>query len=364
MEDYPIINKKAAKQIIGSKTIRKEAKRRYHKGSRKVLKNYLGKLIALETEELFGEETDQVMSCREPSTLTGSELLCLIKESGLTGMSGNGYPVHKKLEAFIKTKSKNRILIVNGVECEPGLLHDEWILKNRWSKIRTGIAYMQQVLAFDKIILASKTEKEYHTDPVIYEQVPARYPMGEEHFLIKQILGVSLEKGEYPVDKGILVMNLQTVYQICKIINGCYDGGRFVTLASIQQGKGRVAYVKSTDSIERILNKAMGIPKATEVYAGGGIMNAHKLQKEEQFEAKIMFAAYAKKPEITAENPCKHCGKCVRKCPQGIDVRKIVSIRQKDSNADISIYQPEQCIHCGTCTYFCRASINIGELIS
>lgn len=79
-------------------------------------------------------------------------------------------------------------------------------------------------------------------------EVPARYPMGEEHFLIEEILHTSIEKDQYPADFGILVLNLQSIYQISKITNNCYDGGRFITIADLSHvpAMGKIFHTQET----------------------------------------------------------------------------------------------------------------------
>lgn len=378
MENYPIINKRMMMQNAETKAVWKAAKKYYARRKRhgQPLKGALLKVV--QTPSADNKVLDMTGSLKSESKMitqtatnavTETKLTNAVKSAGIHGMSGNGFPVYQKLEAFAKSASSSAdsVLLVNAVECDPGLIHDEWLVKAHFEEIERGIDIISQAFHISRSILVTKavkrmksttSESEHHLEIC---HIPARYPAGEEHFLIQAVLGISLPKSELPVNHGILVMNVQTVWQIVRILNGTFDGGHYITVADIKKGIAKPAYVNESTSVSELLQTAFGARDNREYkcYAGGGIMTSHEVTDAEICTDKISFAAYlpsAFEAQLSNRNKCKGCGACSRKCPAGIDVRKIVSLKEQDPNADISMYHPEACLHCGSCTWYCHGN--------
>lgn len=362
MNKYALINKKTVRHNSDLKAAYKKAKKEYGKGSRKTLKNYLGKVVYLSSEETVGNET-RVSDFTE--AVTSDELLLKLEKVNLTGMSGNGYPVSDKIKRFCVSDNKRRILIINAVECDPGLLHDEWLLKNRYQEVVRAIDCLKQSLSLDNIILATKGRKVKAGSNFSVAAVPGRYPMGEEHFLIDEVLNIKLEKRQYPTDFGILVLNLQSIYQIYKIIHNCYDGGRFITIADLTNAAAKVAYVYPSDKISSVLQKGFGCSGGKSVYKGTGAMSCLTADKEDDFSYTGSFAAYSRPPRIDNKNKCKNCHICNRKCPAGIKVSKVVQAADKNLSGQMADKNSlQKCLQCGSCTYHCPASKNVSSYIT
>ncbi|MBE5961289.1 MAG: 4Fe-4S dicluster domain-containing protein [Lachnospiraceae bacterium] len=411
MQEYPIINKKMVRLNRSLKTNQKEYKRNYDTGSRRMPGNVTGKLVRLYREEPVKDNKESVTYCTKgPDAM---EMIAMTEQQGLKGMSGNGFPVAKKLQTFLKARKGKGILIVNAMECDPGLLHDEWILKNKEAEVWMGIDYLKQAFGFERIIIAvkmksrsarkskendtfrrrkrrvrAKGEKIEGSESVsestvcnafknempyaaektrrdmlaaLKHEVQGRYPMGEEHFLIKELLGVSMNPDDIPARRGILVMNVQTVFQIGRMVNGLDTKGHYVTLANLMTGEAKVAYVMPEERIIPLLKAVY--PGYGTYYAGHGVLAAHKVSEEETFCDTIGFAAIGGETGISDQNLCKKCGACARKCPMGISVKNIVLARQDDRNADVSKFHPELCMHCGSCTFYCHASKNVEKIV-
>lgn len=362
MNQYALINKNIVRHNSSLKMAYKNAKHEYGKGKRKLLKSYLGKAVQLSSETLIGSEK------RRPdmvSSINSKELLLKLQESNITGMSGNGYSLFDKMKRFLTSDTQDRILIINAVECDPGLVHDEWLLKNRMKEIVHAIECLKDTLSLNNIILAAKQNNVKPGSNYSIAEVPARYPMGEEHFLIEEILHTSIEKGQYPVDFGILVLNLQSIYQISKIINNCYDGGRFITIADLSHAAAKVAYVYPSDNIINTLGKQFGYNEGKKAYKGTGIFSCSVASPKEDFSYTGNFAAFSKLPEIDNANKCRNCHRCDRKCPAGIRVSEVVHVL--DDNLSDSLLDKsalKKCIQCRICTYYCRASKNVSSYIT
>lgn len=356
-----LVNKKIVNSNPNLKIVQRIEKRNHGKGSRKNLKNYIGKVITLSSNELIGKET---RISNYVDDITTEALLLAIEKSGVTGMSGNGFSIYEKIKSFLASASNRRLLLINAVECDPGLVHDEWLLANRYKEITRCIHYLKQSLCLQEIILATKSKTIKPNNDFSVVKVPPRYPMGEEHFLIQQTLGINLAKNEIPALHGILILNLQSIYQICKIINSCYDFGRFITVADLSKGRAKIAYVYPEDNIANLLIKEFENNNAMLIYKGHGIMSSVIAENTENFSYNGNFAAYAQAPNISNANKCRKCGVCTRRCPANVKVDKIVQALDNKHDHSFSSFHPENCIHCGSCTYFCRRSMNVAGYVS
>lgn len=360
MEEQALINKKIVRRNFQLQMPQIKATLKYGKGDKKLLKNYLGKVVSLSSDTLVGKE-HRISNFVD--SITSDVLLAEIKKVCITGMSGNGFPIYNKIEQFISSASNKRVMIVNAVECDPGLLHDEWLLEHRYVEIIQAIHYLRQALSLQDVVLATKSKKLKPDSCFSVETVPARYPMGEEHFLIQQILHVELSKNEHPTEYGILVLNLQSVYQICKIINKCYDYGRFITIADLSSGRAKIAYVYPNNIIEEILHKEFRNGNGEEIYKGTGVMSCFRVDDKEDFSYIGNFAAYSQTPQISDVHKCRKCGTCDKRCPMKISLSKIVQGMDSHLPDTLTAYTFESCIRCGSCTYYCPASKNVAGYV-
>ncbi|GBU27799.1 hypothetical protein R84B8_01340 [Treponema sp. R8-4-B8] len=356
----PIINAKMIKRNLYLKNAQKQEKKTNGKGSWKPLKNYLGKVVTLSSSELIGKESGIPNFTAD---ISKENLLASINNANVTGMSGNGFPIIKKINTFLSSVSGEKILLINAVECDPALLHDEWLLKNRNKEISHTINFLIKILNLDKAVLAVKNKFIKSNDKFSIKIVPPRYPMGEEHFLIRQALGISLENNEIPAEHGILVLNVQSIYQIGKIANKCYDGGRFITIADLTKASAMIVYIYPNDNIMELLKNALGKTNNKYFYRGHGAMECVKAIETDIFSNEINFAAYADQLGLDDKNKCRKCGGCGRKCPVKIKVSKIVQSIDKNKTIDFNVYNLKRCIKCGSCTYFCPAYKNISGYI-
>ncbi|MDR2942602.1 MAG: 4Fe-4S dicluster domain-containing protein [Treponema sp.] len=361
MYSFALINKKIVKRNLNLRKAQAQEKRKNGKGSWRPLKNYLGKVVSLSSSELTGNETRISNFVHD---ISKENLLAAIKDANITGMSGNSFPVYKKINTFLSSKSGKKILLINAVECDPALLHDEWLLNNRYAEILQAINYMTQAFSLERVILAVKNKYFKSNGKLTVSTVPPRYPMGEEHFLIRQAVGIPLENTEIPAEHGILVLNIQSIYQICKIANQCYDGGRFITIADLTEATAKIAYVYPTGNISNLLKTGFGEIGNKHLYKGYGIMLCTGATEADNFSNHETFAAYTNPLEIKNSNKCKRCGSCSRKCPVKIKIDKVVQSVDKNQIFDYSPYHLERCIKCGSCTYFCPASKNVSGYVT
>ena len=365
--EYSIISKS---MVRGNKTLRrnqKVAKKFYGKVRRQGPKLRIQKLYDVNNVgfvDLTGE--NQVKQTGEMSLgLTADGLIKLLRKKELTGLSGNGFSTADKLEEFSRNNSAKSVLILNSVECDPGLAHDEWLLKNRFTEVKTGVEVLRNSISFQSILLATKLPLSLKEPMLQVVQVPNRYPMGYEKTLVKILLGEDLSEDEYPAKRGILVLNIQTVLAIGEIVGkGKVLDSRYLTVEDLTSGKVVVVRAKLGMDVKEVIAKAL--PKASyeAIYVGEGAMNGHLLKEAEKISAVTNYIAYGKAPDYDTASKCKGCGGCSAKCPMQINVKKIVKKVEGGDRKGLKELHPERCIGCNSCTYICSAGKNLKELIA
>jgi len=297
--------------------------------------------------------------------LSRDELIQLCKESSLTGRSGNGFEVARKIEMLHKNSG---ILIINAVECDPGLVTDSWLYKNKKFYIEQGAKLLKEALCLDNVILATK---EPLRDICGVQQIKVidRFPMGYEKYLIKHILGVEISYNELPQEKGIIVMNLQTVIAIAELTQNKMAGQyKYITVHNLYTAETKVARVHIGDRVDMVAANCFfqNEMEKSHIYAGSGAFNCHQSMEGDIITDTTGYIAIGEMPSYDKTEKCKGCGKCTRNCSAGVIVHKL--IKCVDENKVNAIKKNNQfnasaCIGCGACTYGCRAGKDVRKVI-
>lgn len=355
-----IINDKIIRKNKQLKKLRKASLKMYGKAPKGVIKNKFGKVSGCESAALVQRELPQI-----EAEITKELLIEKCKEANLTGMSGNGFPIYKKLESFVRSNMQSKTILINGAECEPGLIHDQWLIENRLEEILVGAEGLRKVFGAQSVTIAAKNfPKSPATLPkgINLCKVPPLYPMGEERILIHQVLGITINHQALPIEQGILVMNVQSLLQIVKILSGQSANGRFVTLSDLDTGSAFAVYVEYHESIKEKLVHLFGERKHYK--CGFGVMNASDVTDDMRFDPTVCFATVTSVVADTCTtNRCKGCGKCKKVCPMGLDVKKIISKMEKQKTAELAELGVNRCIGCASCSFVCAANKNPHELI-
>ena len=146
-----------------------------------------------------------------------SDLKQLLKDNGVVGAGGAGFPSYSKLAEGAS------ILLVNAVECEPLLYTSYTLLQNR---IRDIVIGMRAVMEYAKIPVGLIAVKGYRAEKLGYKDgqelaegvrikyVPNVYPMGDEINLIYTATGRLVSPGQLPITRGVIVYNTETMHNI------------------------------------------------------------------------------------------------------------------------------------------------------
>ena len=227
----------------------------------------------LDIEKLF-DETEKYIE------ITGNSNLELIKNAGIVGMGGAGFPTHIKLSKFL---DKDGILIINGAECEPILSHNIKRIEEDCDRILKGAIYAAQVIKASKIVVAVK-EKHKKAIEILKDSIGNRnielhllkdlYPMGEERAVIREVTGNLLLPNDLPYKADTAVINVETALRIQEAID--YRKPvitKDLTIAGEINNEKRIHVLKDVPigmKVEDILNNLNGIKKEYgEIILGG-----------------------------------------------------------------------------------------------
>ena len=184
----------------------------------------MGSCIVIESDGEF-QLSESVSSKGDIELLSGKEILEIIKNAGIVGMGGAGFPTHVKLSP---PPDKNiDLVILNGAECEPYLTADHRLMIERADDIVYGLKAIMKVLNVEKGYIgiennkpdAIKIMREAAKDEnIIVQGLKTKYPQGAEKQLIHAISGREVPSGGLPMEAGAVVNNVATAYAVADAI--------------------------------------------------------------------------------------------------------------------------------------------------
>ncbi|MBP3896501.1 MAG: proline reductase-associated electron transfer protein PrdC [Mogibacterium sp.] len=198
----------------------------------------------------------------------------MIKEAGIIGQGGAGFPTFIKIYNGKEDKPvlDHGYILVNASECEPGLAHNIAQIDEDPATLLRGIHYIMEIAGADKGIIAIK-KKHRETiekldallkdDPAIERHLlPDIYPMGEERAVVRECLGIELEPDKLPSAANAVVINSETVYSCVAAIEDqkpCID--KWVTVRGMLKGGSAAHVFKGVPvgvSVKTLIEKAGG----------------------------------------------------------------------------------------------------------
>lgn len=295
--------------------------------------------------------------------ISKKDIMERINISGVFGFGGAGFPTIRKIETAIRAYAPQKHLIINGVECDPGLVHDKWLVRNYAEEISLGAELLRKCIDFSSLTLAVKnTEGLQYPDSIRIHKVTDYYPAGAEKLLISEVLGVSLKDGTIPAEEGILVLNVQTLYAIYEAVAKLKKADtRFLTVADLRRNDGVVVKVGLSMKIRDIIDKIY--PNSVYAFSGGGVMQAKQAQDDDIVGQTTNLIAAARFPKYKESPQCSRCGRCAICCPMGIQAGRIAEMIDKGDMSGVKRYHPEKCIACGSCSYVCLAGRNLAARV-
>lgn len=328
-------------------------------------------IIDTDGEEHWTEDKHPIADYHQ---LSPEDIRTHIRNAGIVGMGGAGFPAHVKLNPG---KHAIDTLVLNGAECEPYITCDEMLLRERALEVIVGLRIMRYALQAKRCIIGVENNKKkaflalqeqvrnLGTDFIDVIQVPTVYPTGGEKQLIQVLTGKEVPAGGFPLDIGIVCHNVGTAYAVYRAIEyGEPLISRYVTVAgSVAKARNLEALI-GTPIIDLIEECGGNRNTLSRVIMGGPMMGialhdetipVTKVTNCILANAKIGDVPLASKSSFAM--PCIRCGTCAVSCPVGLLPQQMYwHARAKDFDK-IQDYNIFDCIECGCCDYVCPSQI-------
>ena len=310
-------------------------------------------------------------SIKPPVVNDLDSFIAAVRESGVVGLGGAGFPTAVKLAA-LKTGNIDTI-VINGAECEPHLTSDTATMLYSGELIKEGIALLEKYASVSKYAFAVEKNKpecikklrELFADNAKVEVsvLPALYPQGAEKVTIYNTTKRVVPEGKLPADVGVLVINVTTLAKIAEYIaTGMPLVEKCITVdgTAIASPKNVIAPIGTSikDVIEFVGGTSAEVGK---VVFGGPMMGiAAESISEPVAKTTNGITVFADKDAYQIEpTACIHCGRCVRACPLGLDPIAFANAMNVDSKEErmdrLESVRVNLCMECGCCSYVCPA---------
>ncbi len=304
--------------------------------------------------------------------LDPSELRNIIRDAGIVGLGGAGFP------AFIKLNPGSRVaidtLILNGAECEPYITCDDMLMRERAEEVIYGARIMRHALQAKQCLIGIEDNKPEalaaiqdalaHIDDKSIEavQVPTRYPTGGEKQLIKILTGKEVPSQGLPIDIGIVCHNVATAASVHRAVDlGEPLISRLVTITGHGAAEPQNVEVRIGTPIAGLLEQAGGVNTAPHRLLMGGPMMGFELKNAELPVIKttncLLLASAEDSPERGPGRACIRCGACAEVCPALLLPQQIYWYARAKDFDKAQDYNLFDCIECGCCAYVCPSNL-------
>lgn len=322
--------------------------------------------IVIENDNKY-EAIDGFGVKRDYKALSKEEIRNYVKEAGIVGMGGAGFPTHVKLTP--KDDKKIDYVLVNGAECEPYLTSDYRMMLEEPEKIIGGLNVILELFEHAKGIIAIEDNKPEAIEKlsklarqenrIEVKVLKTKYPQGAERQLIYAATGREINSKMLPADAGCVVNNIDSVIAIYMAV--CESTPlirRIVTVTGDAIETPRNYNVKTGTIYREVLEEAGGFKKEPEKVISGGPMMGMALFSLDIPVTKISSALLCLTHDEAAANEptaCIRCGRCVEACPSKLIPQKMLEYSEKFDDEGFQKLYGMECYECGSCTYVCPA---------
>ena len=307
---------------------------------------------------------ESVKPKKDLDSLTPDEIIEIVREAGIVGMGGAGFPTSVKLKP---AKPVDTILL-NGCECEPYLTADHRVLLEFADDVIFGLKAMIKTVGAEKGIIVIEDNKpdaielmEAKTAECSNIEVVAaktKYPQGAEKMLIKRVMGRQVPRGGLPADVGCVVANISTTKAISDAIQkGMPLVERVVTVTGEKLKNPGNYIVKIGTNTKDLIDYCGGVTDDDVMFKAGGPMMGF-IQSD--LNVPIMKGSngiIAISTDVTEPQECIKCGRCVDVCPMELSPLYFAKYADEENWQGMQEKNVMDCLECRCCEYICSSKI-------
>ena len=304
---------------------------------------------------------------RDATKLSKQEIRDIVREAGIVGLGGAGFPTNVKLTP--KDESKIDYVIVNGAECEPYLTCDYRMMIEEPERLVGGLKVMLQLFENAKAVIGIENNKPKAIETlralvkdepkITVEPLRTKYPQGGERSLIYAVTGREINSSMLPADAGCVVDNVNTVMAIYDAV--CKQTPileRVITVTGDAVKEPQNFKVRTGMNYNDIIEAAGGfVGEPKKILSGGPMMGQAMYTTDVPVtkNSSSLTCFLEDEVEKNPESPCIRCGRCGEVCPEFlVPVLMMQTCMAGNSEGYEKLYGME-CIECGSCSYICPA---------
>ena len=307
--------------------------------------------------------------------LTREEKIDRIREAGIVGMGGAGFPTFIKLSP--KEPEKIDYVIVNCAECEPYLTSDYRKMLEEPEKLISGLKVSLSLFENARGILAVEDNKPDCIEllkrltrdetKITVKALKTKYPQGSERQLIYAATGRAISSAKLPADVGCVVNNVDTVIAIHNaVVEGRPLMYRIVTVTGDAVADPCNFKVRIGTNYHELVEEAGGFKEQPVKIVSGGPMKGFGIFDLDVPATKTSSALLClTKDDVSAmePGPCINCGKCVEACPGRVVPKVIADDAEHYDEEAFLKHNGMECCECGCCSYVCPAKRPLTQVI-
>ena len=309
---------------------------------------------------------ESVKPNKDLDSLTPDEIINIIREAGIVGMGGAGFPTCVKLKP---AKPVDTILLT-GCECEPLLTADHRVLLEYADDIIFGLRAILKTTGAEKGLIVIEDNKQDAIELMKAKvadiadmdvvEVRTKYPQGAEKTLIKRVMGRQVPRGGLPADVGVVVDNISTVKAISDAIQkGMPLIERVATVTGEKIKKPGNFIVKIGTSVKELIDYCGGLTDDDVLIKMGGPMMGFALSDLNVPMMKGSNGIIAIDTDQTETVECIKCGRCVDVCPMELSPLYFAKFADEQNWQGMKDRNVMDCVECRCCEYICSSKIPI-----
>lgn len=297
-------------------------------------------------------------------------LLSKIREAGIAGLGGAGFPAAVKLNP--RANHLIDTLIINGTECEPYITADDMLMRLRADEIVAGTQILAHLLRQPKRVVIGVEDNKPEAIAALRQAIqdtdievavfPTKYPSGGEKQLIQILTGREVPSGQIPASIGVVCQNVGTTAAIYRAIRyGEPLVKRITTVVGQALDTQRNIEVLLGTPIHHVLSAhGYDAKRASRVVMGGPMMGFTLPDTHVPVVKTTNCLLVPSKKEMPAPPPaqaCIRCGMCAEACPASLLPQQLLWYAQAEDYDRLTAHNLFDCIECGACSYVCPSHI-------